>query len=146
MDGHIVLALSSTLWIDRLVVRTALENTKNSVMVNLFDAGNEILKQKLGEVNKDHMAKLYYLCETGGIDLPDFSIGLAKEKWMNVTAAYAYLPLGVETNVEVSNIESPQRFYVTIFNNQRILDDLEKDIKAGVSLFIWFDTFNTLMM
>lgn len=136
ISGHIVLALSSTLWIDRLIERTTLEGDKR-VMVNLLDVGKKILDQKLGQVNKEHMEKLYHLCQTGSIELPDYTVGLAKTPLNKVTANYAFLPADSDTfTVSVQTVESPQRFYVIINKWQTILDDLEEDIKAGVSVCI----------
>ena len=133
VSGHIVLGLSSTLWVDRLVERTKLDGDRK-VMVNLLDVGKKILDEKLGLVNKEHMAKLYHLCQTGSIELPDYSVGLVKTSLNKVTANYAFLPVDTGTvTVGVQAIESPQRFYVVINEWQTILADLERDIEAGVS-------------
>ena len=134
LSGHIVLALSSTLWVDRLVERTRLEGDKK-VFVNLMDVSKKILDQKLGQPSKDHMDKLYHLCRTGSIDLADYTVGLAKPSLKKVSANYAFLPVNSKrVAVEVQALNNPQQFYVTIIDWRDILADLEKDIQTGVNI------------
>ena len=141
MDGRIVLALSSTLFLDPLVERACLQGSKSKQLVYLFDPRREILNGQFGETNEEHLGKLYHLCQAGGIELADYSVGLAKKSDEACAMNHAFLPLKEETQVEVAVVVSPLRFYVTIFKFQRNLQDLETDIKAGVNCRCCFVLF-----
>lgn len=108
LEGRIVLALSLSLWLNPLHERKRLDGVNSSVVVT--DILKELLTAELAENNEEHLAKLYHLCETGGINLPNFSFGLAKNKSIEpINAAYAFLPMNEETQVELVANDSPHQ-------------------------------------
>ena len=132
LEGRIVLALSSSLWLQPLYERKPLD--KRDCLIVTTDIRKELLEGQLAERNEEHMVKLYHLCEAGGITLPDYSIGLAKKTIsMSVEMAHAFLPMNEEAKVEVVSTESPHQFYVVNIKFQKTLQELEKDIEANVS-------------
>ncbi len=140
LDGRIVLALSSSLWLQPLHERKRLDGVNSFVV--LTDIRKEMLGAQLAEKNEEHMVKLYHLCETGGIILPDYSIGLAKKNSsMLHEVAHAFLPMHEETKIEVVSTVSPHEFYVAIVKFQETLQALEKDINVNVSVFFFVKLF-----
>lgn len=136
LDGRVVLSLSSTLWLKPLHERKRLEGFKSTVVVG--DILKELLTAQLAERNEEHIVKLHHLCETGGIVLPNYSVGLdSKVKSKPIEVAHAFLPANQETQVELVTAESLDRFYLTTVKFQKTLQCLEKDIlKNVIILFI----------
>lgn len=133
LDGRVVLALSSTLWLQPLHERKRLDGFKSSVVVG--DIRKELLLAQLAENNEEHMIKLYHLCETGGICLPNYNVGLNNRLNKNSAAVtHAFLTLNEETEVSVVATDSPHRFYINILKFQKILNSLEEDIKQNVMI------------
>ncbi len=126
LEGNIMLSLSSTLWLQPLQERTRPPGSRACVVV--LDVAREILNQQLGEKNPDHMMLLHHLCETGGLMLPDSTLGVAKKNRETSDVSYAFLPMREESLVQVSHTSSPFRFYVCQVKFQEMLEKLEKDI------------------
>ncbi|XP_032782601.2 putative ATP-dependent RNA helicase TDRD12 isoform X1 [Daphnia magna] len=131
LEGRIVLALSSTLWLSPLHERKRLDGLNSCVVVT--DILKELLKAELAESNDEHLVKLHHLCETGGLVLPDCSVGLASRSSKPIEVAHAFLPMNEETQVELVASDSPHQFYVTIVKFQKTLISLEEDIKKQLS-------------
>jgi hypothetical protein len=112
LEGRIVLALSLTLWLDPLHERKRLDGVNSSVVVT--DILKDLLTAELAEKNQEHMIKLYHLCETGGINLPNCTFGLVRNKRINpITPAYAFLPMNEEIEVELVANDSPHQVSVS---------------------------------
>lgn len=133
LEGRIVLALSSTLWLKPLHERKCLDGLNSSVVVT--DIKKELLTAQLAEKNEEHIVNLHHLCETGGIVLPNYNVGLSEKISSPANVAFAFLPLNEPVHVEVKNILSPHQFYVSIVKFKKILQSLEKDVKNNVSYF-----------
>ncbi|XP_057379935.1 putative ATP-dependent RNA helicase TDRD12 isoform X2 [Daphnia carinata] len=131
LEGRIVLALSTTLWLSPLHERKRLDGVNSCVVVT--DILKELLKAELAERNDEHLVKLHHLCETGGLVLPDCSVGLASRSSKPIEVAHAFLPMNEETRVELVASDSPHQFYVTIVKFQKTLLSLEEDIKKQLS-------------
>ena len=136
LEGRVVLALSSTLWLQPLQERKRLDGLKSVVVVG--DILKDLFEAQLAEKNADHLSRLHHLCETGGIDLPDIQVGLmSKTANKPVEAARAFLPLDGQTEVKVVMVESPHQFYLVIHKFRQTLRFLEDDIRKKV---ISYDT------
>lgn len=76
----------------------------------------------------------YHLCETGGMKLPDYTVGLSsKAVQAPPPIQHAFLQLKEATEVELGSIESPYRFYLLLVRNKQLLKNLEKDIAKDVA-------------
>ena len=129
LDGRVVLALSSTLWLNPLHERRKIEGG----MVVVTDIYKELLDTYRAEKNEEHIQKLYDLCKIGQVSLLDYSIGIAAKKVDEPDVRYAFLPLSEETVIQVSCFVNPALFYVTMVNYQKLLRELESDILKEVS-------------
>lgn len=139
MDGRIVLALSSTLWLQPLVERKRLEGSR--AWIHVQNVAKELLEHQLAAPNDGHAAKLYDLCRTGGFELPDHSVGLARRRDADAdaceptaagSARHAFLPSGAQ--VCVSAVESPHCFYVRDVRFAGVLRRLEKEVDDCAAL------------
>lgn len=131
LDGRIVLALSSTLWLQPLHERRKVEGTNALVVVT--DIHKELLGTKRAEKNDDHIKKLYTLAETGGISLSDYSVGIACKKAMDeAEVRYAFLPLLKPVEVQVCCFSSPDQFFVTTVDFHKLINELEADVLKEV--------------
>ena len=133
LDGRIVLALNSTLWLDPLVHRKRLGSAKTHI--TLLDIRKELIQKQLAKENEGHIEKLHGLCVTGGFELPDYSVGFVVKSDVpnEASVSYAFLPPGEPTEVRVSAVKSPHTFYVRIHKFSDTLRTLEKDIQDAVA-------------
>lgn len=129
LDGRIVLALSSTLWLSPLHERRKVDGG----MVVVTDIHKDLLDTHRAEKNEEHLQKLYDLCKIGQVSLLDYSVGIAVKKVDEPDVRYAFLPLLKETIVQVSCFLNPEQFYVTMVDYQKLLRELESDISKEVS-------------
>lgn len=131
LDGRVVLALSSTLWLSPLHERKKVNGT--NAMVVVTDIFKELLDTHRAEKNEEHLQKLYNTCKIGQISLSDYSIGIAPKRLVDEPEVrYAFLPLSQDVKVKVARFLNPEKFYVTTVDYQRLVYELESDISKEV--------------
>ena len=73
------------------------------------------------------------MCETGGMTLPDYTIGMAKKTEEAPRVEYAFLPMNEVVEVEMGYVESLYRFYLLLAKNKVIVKAMERDISKEVA-------------
>lgn len=136
LDGRIVLALSSTLWLNPLCERKRPEGMKD--FINVFDIRKELIDNDYAENYPGHLSQLYDLCRAGGVQLADSSCGLVKVREQAPAISYAFLRADEQTEVYVSAVYSPRTFYVRPCKSSQSLKQLEKDIQSEVMIEVHF--------
>ncbi|XP_041454127.1 uncharacterized protein LOC121407226 [Lytechinus variegatus] len=128
LDGKIVLTLGNSLWLDPLVERCHLPETKNTVEVH---TRREMIKQGFAVDNPNHISKLQELCK-GKLQLPKDTPLTQVNKSVKLPAP-ARLSEDAPNQVYLSAIENPHHIYVQPVKSNYRLENLMQNLNHKMS-------------
>eukprot|EP00057_Strongylocentrotus_purpuratus_P025161 XP_011679635.1 PREDICTED: uncharacterized protein LOC100891190 [Strongylocentrotus purpuratus] len=128
LDGKIVLSLGNSLWLDPLVERCHLEETKSSVEIH---TRREMIKQGFAVDNPEHIQNLVELCK-GKMKLPK-DTPLTQVNQSVKLPAPARLNEDTANQVYLSAIENPHHIYIQPVKSNYRLESLMQNLNRKMA-------------
>ncbi|KAH1014972.1 putative ATP-dependent RNA helicase TDRD12 [Dendroctonus ponderosae] len=133
MIGTVVLQTAMTFWIDDVYEYRVMHDKKLPFIG--FQLTRELIKQGLAIKSRDSLERLYQLCKTAQIDLPDYKIirpVVKNVKVDQVKPNWAFLDLEAIHEVIFTFARSPLEFYVRQNKFTKELEHLEENIQIEI--------------
>ncbi|XP_071511163.1 putative ATP-dependent RNA helicase TDRD12 [Diadema antillarum] len=129
LEGNIALSLGNTLWLDPLVERKYLKETK--ALMTIYNVRQELIRRKFAVNNPEHIQNLRQLCE-GKVKLPPLKSSTQEKESVRLPPP-AQLRKDTANLVHLSAVDSPHCFYVQLVKSKYRLERLMETLNQKMA-------------